>query len=94
MQRKNKEFARNVVIVSLGPIIISILGFFLEPWIARLWSPEIIGIGAYFNSLLQILTPAMFLRYNFAIVQAETDEEAHNLFFLSLIVTTKSLQHS
>jgi len=86
LQRKNKEFARNVVIVSLGPIIISILGFFLEPWIARLWSPEIIGIGAYFNSLLQILTPAMFLRYNFAIVQAETDEEAHNLFFLSLII--------
>jgi len=86
LQRKNKEFARNVVIVSLGPIIVSILGFFLEPWIARLWSPEIIGIGAYFNSLLQILTPAMFLRYNFAIVQAQTEEEAHNLFFLSLII--------
>jgi len=83
---KEKEFAKNVVIVSLGPIVVSILGFFLEPIIARLWSPEVFGVGSYFNSLLQILTPAMFLRYNFAIVQAHTEEEEHNLFFLSLII--------
>ena len=72
--------------VSLGPIIASLAGFLAEPWISRMWGPELYGLGAYFNSVLQILTPALFLRYNFAIVQAGNEREASNLLLLSLLI--------
>ncbi|MDD3143901.1 MAG: oligosaccharide flippase family protein [Candidatus Cloacimonetes bacterium] len=85
---ENKLFLKNVGIVSLGPIIAAMVGFFAEPWISRLWGPELYGLGAYFHSVLQIIVPAMFLRYNFAIVQAADFSEAANLLALSLLVFT------
>lgn len=51
-----------------------------------MWGPELYGLGAYFYSLLQILAPALFLRYNFAIVQASSKSEAANLLTLSLLI--------
>lgn len=83
---KNKAFIKNVGLVSLGPIVASLLGFLAEPWISRMWDPELYGMGAYFYSVLQILTPALFLRYNFAIVQSVNFKEAANLLALSLII--------
>ena len=82
----NKQFLKNVGIVSLGPIIASLVSFLAEPWISRMWGPDLYGLGAYFNSLLQILTPILFLRYNFAIVQAGDQREASNLFALSMLI--------
>ena len=79
-------FIKNVGLVSLGPIIASLAGFLAEPWISRMWGPELYSLGAYFNSVLQILTPALFLRYNFAIVQAGNEREASNLLLLSLLI--------
>lgn len=84
----NSLFIKNVGLVSLGPIIASLAGFLAEPWISRMWGPELYGLGALFYSVLQILTPALFLRYNFAIVQASNDREASNLLLLSLLVFT------
>jgi len=86
LKLKKNKFIANVGIVSLGPIIVSLLGFFAEPWISRMWGPDLYGLGAYFNSVLQILTPALFLRYNFAIVQAVDYREAANLLVLSVLV--------
>lgn len=84
--KSNSLFLKNVGLVSLGPIIASLAGFLAEPWISRMWGPELYGIGAYFNSILQLLTPALFLRYNFAIVQSVDAGEAANLLSLSLLV--------
>lgn len=51
-----------------------------------MWGPDLYGVGAYFNSILQLLTPALFLRYNFAIVQSVDDREAANLLSLSVLI--------
>jgi O-antigen/teichoic acid export membrane protein len=82
----NRRFLKNIGLVALGPIIGSLVGFLAEPWVSRLWSPDLYGIGAYFYSILQFLTPALFLRYNFAIVQAVDHREAANLLALSAII--------
>lgn len=86
MSDRKGTFIKNVGLVSLGPIIASLAGFLAEPLISRMWGPELYGLGAYFYSVLQILTPALFLRYNFAIVQAGDQREASNLLALSLLI--------
>lgn len=86
MKDRKITFIKNVGLVSLGPIIVSLVGFLAEPWISRMWGPELYGLGAYFYSVLQILTPSLFLRYNFAIVQAADHREASNLLILSLLI--------
>lgn len=83
---KNTSFFRNIGIVAVGPVLASLLGFFAEPIIARLWTPSVYGLGSYFNSILQIFTPILFLRYNFAIVQAKNEFEEANLLALSLLI--------
>jgi O-antigen/teichoic acid export membrane protein len=82
----NLSFQKNVSIVSLGPIISTVVAFLAEPWIARFWEPSVYGVVTYYNSIILIVSPLMFLRYNFAIVQAKTDKEAYNLMALSLII--------
>jgi len=41
LKLKKNKFIANVGIVSLGPIIVSLLGFFAEPWISRMWGPDL-----------------------------------------------------
>ncbi len=84
--KDNLSFKKNVTIVSLGPVISTILAFFADPWIARFWEPYVFGAVTYYNSIILVISPLLFLRYNFAIVQAKTDKEAHNLLALSLII--------
>jgi len=79
-------FTKNVLIVSIGPLVSSVVSFLAEPWIARYWEPEIFGMVSYFNAFLLILTPSMFLRYNYAIIQSRSKTEESNLFALSLII--------
>lgn len=82
----NKQYIKNIGIVSIGPLFASILGFFAEPWISRAWGPMVYGIGAYYHSVITIVSGLLFLRYNFAIVQAKNRREAHNLLALCFIV--------
>ncbi len=84
--RKNAEFSKNVLIVSLGPIISSILSLLFEPVIARFWEPYVFGTISFFNSIVLVFSPMIFMRYNFAIVQAKDDEEKYNLLALSILV--------
>lgn len=86
MSALNKTFLSNVAIVSFGPIFASVLGFFAEPWIARYWDPRIWGIGSYYNSIINAVSVLLFLRYNFAIVQAKDKDEAHNILALCLVL--------
>lgn len=88
MKKTNNDFAKNIFIVSMGPILSSVVSFLAEPWIARFWEPYKFGQVSYYNSILLMLAPLLFLRYNFAIVQAEDEKEKHNLFGLCTIVMT------
>ena len=77
------SFSKNVIIVSLGPLVASIVSFIAEPWISRYWPPDVYGGVSYFNSFILILAPAMFLRYNNAMIQSKSVEEESNLMALS-----------
>ena len=87
----NNQYIKNIGIISLAPLISTIMSFFAEPWISRMWGPIPYGIGAYYTSVMTILSGLMFLRYNFAIVQANTKEKAYNLVALSLIIMSVML---
>ncbi|PID27520.1 MAG: hypothetical protein CSB55_08565 [Candidatus Cloacimonadota bacterium] len=80
------DFSKNVLIVSSGPIIASLFSFLSEPFLARLWDPLLFGQVSFFNSLILIISPTVFLRYNFPVVQSKDDEEASNLLGLSFII--------
>lgn len=79
-------FTKNVLILSLGPVISALVSFLAEPFIARFFAPEVFGPGMVFTSLVLILSPLMFLRYNGAIVQAINKKEASDLTGLSLMI--------
>jgi len=85
---RENGFAKNVLIVSIGPLVASAVSFMAEPWVARFWEPEVFGMVSYFNAFILILTPSMFLRYNYAIIQSRNKTEESNLFALSLILMT------
>ncbi len=87
----NSQYIKNIGIISLAPLISTIMSFFAEPWISRMWGPIPYGIGAYYTSVMTMLSGLMFLRYNFAIVQANTKEKAYNLVALSLIIMSVML---
>lgn len=91
MPTMNNQYIKNIGIISLAPLISTIMSFFAEPWISRMWGPIPYGIGAYYTSVMTILSGLMFLRYNFAIVQANTKEKAYNLVALSLIIMSVML---
>ncbi|MDD2229556.1 MAG: oligosaccharide flippase family protein [Candidatus Cloacimonetes bacterium] len=86
MASTNKQYIKNIGIISVGPLIATILGFLAEPWISRAWGPMVFGIGAYYTSIITMVSGLMFLRYDFAIVQAKTRREAHSLLALCIIV--------
>lgn len=85
-ERLNNEFIKNIGVVSIGPVVSSIVAFIAEPWIARYWSPKIFGMGAYYVNLINLLSGLLFLRYNFAIVQSKNRKEASNLLALCILV--------
>jgi lipopolysaccharide exporter len=85
-QEQAGEFGRNVLILTAGPVISAIVSLLAEPFIARYFAPEVYGPGMLFANIILTLSPVMFLRYNFAIVQAKDKEEASNLFILSLVI--------
>lgn len=86
MKSDNAVFAKNVFIVSMGPVVSAMVSFLAEPWIARFWEPYKFGMASYFNALLLMISPLIFLRYNFALVQADSEEEKHSLLVLSLML--------
>ncbi len=57
-----------------------------EPFIARFFAPDVYGPGMIFATIIITFSPVMFLRYNFAIVQATDKREAANLLVLCLII--------
>ncbi len=82
----NPTFRKNVTLVTLGPVVATIISFLAEPWIARFWEPSLFGIVSYYNSILLMIAPLLFLRYDFPIVQSRSDRDAHNLLALSILI--------
>jgi lipopolysaccharide exporter len=80
------SFARNVVTLVTGTFLAQILQLLIMPILTRLYSPEHFGVFSIYVSLIEIITVVACLRYEAAIVLADNDEIAANLFVLCVII--------
>jgi len=82
---KSPSFASNVLTLVTGTIIAQIITIIASPIITRLYGPDTFGLLALFTSITSIIGVIACLRYEIAIMLPESDEEAANVFGLSVI---------
>ncbi|MBP8001436.1 MAG: oligosaccharide flippase family protein [Chloroflexi bacterium] len=80
-------FLRDVVKLLTGTTAAQIITILTAPLISRLFDPRAFGTLAIFVSLISIVGVIVCLRYEQAILLPERDEEAVNIFALSLFIT-------
>ncbi len=81
------HFLRDVVKLLTGTAAAQIITILTAPFISRLYDPTAFGTLAVFVSLISIVGVIVCLRYEQAILLPEKDEEASNIFALSLFIT-------
>lgn len=84
MPKPQSSFAANVSKLITGSVFAQGLGVLVAPIVARLFAPEAFGVAALFASITGIIGVVACLRYELSIMLPKTDEEAANLFGLSL----------
>lgn len=91
MSKPSSSFAANVLKLVTGSAFAQGMGILIAPIIARLFAPEAFGVAALFASISGIIGVVACLRYELSIMLPKTDEEAANLFGVSLcfvLITT------
>lgn len=86
MQPKHdlKSFGSDVTKLVSGTVIAQVVLLLSYPILTRLYDPETIGIYSIFTSIVSIVGTISCLRYNYAILIPEKEEEAHNIFVTCL----------
>lgn len=79
-------FMSNVLTLMSGTVFGQILVVLVSPILTRLYSPEDFGTYSLYMSILGVLTVVSCLSYEMAIVLPEKDDDASNIFILSIIV--------
>ena len=91
MSKSSSPFVSNVLKLTSGSVIAQGLGILVAPILTRLFAPEAFGVAALFTSITGIIGVVACLRYEHSIMLPKTDEEAANLFgvsvFFVLVVT-------
>lgn len=82
--RPSDSFSGNVLKLMTGNVFAQALVILVMPVVTRLFAPEAYGILALFTSLTGIVGVIACLRYELAIILPETNEEAVNIFGVSL----------
>ncbi len=85
---KISDFGINITTMVMGTAFAQILTFAVSPLIARLYSPEQQGIFAIYIAAITFVGPIASGTYEQAIVLPEKDQDAQDLFSLSLIILT------
>lgn len=75
------EFSRNVLTLMTGTTIAQAISIMIIPILTRLYTPSDFGIFALYSSLVAILSIFSTGRYELAIMQAKTKNEANSLVF-------------
>lgn len=81
---KNRKLFKNVLMLAGGATIAQIIGVAGSPVISRLYSPADIGVLSVYTSILSLATAVATLRFESAIPIAGDDDEAINVFALSM----------
>ena len=82
------EFSRNVLTLMTGTVVAQAIPIAISPILTRIYSPKEFGLFGLFFAILSILSVLTNARYESAIMLPKKEEDAINLFALSLIITT------
>lgn len=85
MYFKAGSFLRNLSIVMSGTVLAQVIGFAAMPIISRLFTVEDFGIFGTFQSVFAPISAGITLQYNQAIVLSKENNDAINVFFVSVI---------
>ena len=86
-QISQNEFAKNVLTLMTGTGFAQLIPLLAAPFIARLFTPDEIGVFAFYFSIVTIVGNIAAGRYEPSIAIAKTDEDAFNLFALSITLS-------
>ena len=84
--KPKSEFSRNVLTLMTGTTIAQAIPIAISPILTRIYSPEDFGMLALFLALFSILSTIATGRYELAIMSPESDDEAKDIVFLSILV--------
>jgi O-antigen/teichoic acid export membrane protein len=79
--KNNSEYVKNVTTLMLGTSIAQAIPIAISPILTRIYTPSDFGIFALYSSLVAILSIFSTGRYELAIMQAKTKNEADSLVF-------------
>lgn len=80
------EFSKNVLTLMTGSTIATALPVAISPILTRIYTPEDMGILSVFIALSMVFGAIVNGRYELAVILPRNDDEAVNLFALSLII--------
>jgi O-antigen/teichoic acid export membrane protein len=83
--KNNSEFTADVLKLVGGTTVAQLLVILAAPILTRLYGPEAFGISALFSSVTSIVVVVACLRYELAILLGKRDQEAADMFGVSLI---------
>lgn len=84
-RRAGSTFAGDVLRLVSGTTVAQLITVLSSPIVTRLYGPEAFGLWAIFGSITLVIGVVVCLRYELAIMLPPTDEEAANIFTLSLL---------
>lgn len=84
MSARTPTLLRAILTLLTGGALAQLLPLLLGPFIARLFTPEAMGIFTQFSTVAATLAVAACLRYDWALPMARRDEEARALLALAL----------
>jgi O-antigen/teichoic acid export membrane protein len=80
------SFIRNITTLVSGTVFAQLLIIIISPILTRLYSPECFGYFSYYQSISGLISAIVCWRYDIAIVIPSDNEDAVNIFFISVII--------
>lgn len=81
------ELFKNVLTLSTGTVIAQIIPVALQLILRRIFEPEIFGAFAVYLSIFGIVSIIYTLRYEFAIINPKSDNDAYALLYLITLIS-------
>lgn len=81
------EFLRGVLTLVTGTTLASLITIAATPLLTRMYSPTDFGVLALYMSILAILSVIACGRYELAIILPDNEQDAANLFTLSVLIS-------
>src|SRR4051812_37067990 len=85
------SFSHNVLVMFTGTAIGQFGGVILAPILTRVYSPDMFGVLGFFTAVLTIASVLGALRYEMALLVAESEDDVANLLAVcitALVATT------